>query len=61
MKVYSIDEMREILKMPAVLDALRVLYEELGHGRAANRGRTDMYCATSARDGVYVLKSGRSA
>jgi len=57
MKVYSIDEMRRILKMPAVLDALRILYTELGHGRAANRGRTDMYCATPAPNGVYVLKS----
>jgi ornithine cyclodeaminase/alanine dehydrogenase-like protein (mu-crystallin family) len=57
MKVYSIDEMRRVLKMPDVLDVLRILYEELGHGRAVNRGRTDMYSATSAPNGVYVLKS----
>lgn len=49
--------MRRVLKMPDVLDALRILYEELGHGRAANRPRTDMYSATSDPNGVYVLKS----
>ena len=57
MKIYSIDDMRRVLKMPAVLDALRILYEELGHGRAANRPRSDMYSATSQPNGVYVLKS----
>lgn len=57
MKIYSIDDMRRVLTMPDVLDALRILYEELGHGRAANRSRTDMYSATSVDNGVYVLKS----
>ena len=57
MKIYSIDDMRRVLKMPAVLDALRILYEELGHGRAVNRPRSDMYSATSRPNGVYVLKS----
>ena len=56
-KIYSIDDMRRVLTMPDVLDALRILYEELGHGRAANRPRTDMYSATDAGNGVYVLKS----
>lgn len=56
MKIYSIDDMRRVLKMPDVLDALRILYEDLGHGRAASRPRSDMYAGTR-NGGVYVLKS----
>lgn len=56
MKIFSIEEMEQTLKMPAVVEAMRTMEVELGMGRATNRLRSDIYCATPD-DGVYVLKS----
>src|SRR6185312_16367593 len=56
MKIFSNEDMRRVLKMPAVIDVLRTMYTELGHGRVTNRLRSDIYCGTPD-GGVYVLKS----
>lgn len=56
MKLFTIDEMRNALKMPQVIESLWTLYRELGEGKAVNRGRTDIYCENSTGD-AYILKS----
>jgi alanine dehydrogenase len=56
LKIFSNDDMQRALKMPAVVDVLRTMYTELGHGRVTNRLRSDIYCATP-EGGVYCLKS----
>jgi alanine dehydrogenase len=56
MKIFSVEEMQSVLKMPAVVDAHRVMEVELAEGRAVNRLRSDIYCG-SPDGGVYVLKS----
>lgn len=56
MKVFSVEDAREVLKMPDVIAALRVMYRELGDGRAANRVRSDTICETPSGD-AYGLKS----
>lgn len=56
MKLFSIDDARQTLKMRDVIDALRVLYRELGEGRAASRRRSDTICETVSGE-VYGLKS----
>jgi alanine dehydrogenase len=55
-KIYTIDEMRSVLKMPQVIESLRTLYQELGEGKAVNRGRTDIYSENKIGD-AYILKS----
>jgi alanine dehydrogenase len=55
-KIFSVEDMQSVLKMPAVVDAHRVMEVELADGRAINRLRSDIYCPTPD-GGVYVLKS----
>jgi alanine dehydrogenase len=56
MKILSVEDMQRVLKMPAVVEAHRVMEVELAEGRAVNRLRSDIYCGTGD-GGVYVLKS----
>lgn len=56
MKLFSLDDTRAALTMPDVIGALRVLYEELGHGRAAGGPRTDTLCDSPAGQ-AYALKT----
>ena len=56
MKIFSVEEMQRVLKMPAVVEAHRIMEVELAEGRAINRLRSDIYCPTP-EGGVYVLKS----
>jgi ornithine cyclodeaminase/alanine dehydrogenase-like protein (mu-crystallin family) len=55
-RLFSLDDTREALSMPGVIGALRVLYEELGHERAASGPRTDTLCESPA-GGAYALKT----
>ena len=56
MKLFSLDETRAALTMADVIGALRLLYEELGHARAASGPRTDTLCE-SPSGGAYALKT----
>lgn len=56
MKIFSLDDTRAALTMGDVIDTLRVLYEELGHGRAASGPRTDTLCESPSGQ-AYALKT----
>jgi hypothetical protein len=46
MKIFSVEDMQRVLKMPAVVEAHRIMEVELAEGRAINRLRSDIYCPT---------------
>lgn len=56
MKLFSLDDTRAALTISDVIAALRVLYQELGHERAASGPRTDTLCE-SPSGGAYALKT----
>jgi ornithine cyclodeaminase/alanine dehydrogenase-like protein (mu-crystallin family) len=60
--VLTNDDARQVLTMGDALSALESLYQDLGHGRAVYRGRTDLFIPTSADTGLeapaaYQLKT----
>jgi alanine dehydrogenase len=52
MRLLTNDDVEEAVSMPAVLDALDDMYEELGAGTALSRPRTDVH-SPAANDGEY--------
>lgn len=55
MKIFSVEDTRAALTMADIIAALRVLYEDIGHDRAAGGPRTDTLCDSPA--GTYALKT----